>query len=206
MGLLSPCATAREVQSLQQRAHVRHEDPLQPSTYIQTSQACSSKESTCQCRRCEFDPWVGKILWSRKWQSTPMDRGAWIKGLTTENAYLLMSFGFVISLRVSGCLKWLRTPTWHFCEKSIDKWMTNLEQAKDIFQVQLLIGMCLSLIFAYIIIIITPMSLWKRKTTLTTSHSSEEILDHLHHWFKTFWVRVFQNEVYVSVLEMRMLI
>ena len=105
MGLLSPCATAREVQSLQQRAHVRHEDPLQPSTYIQTSQACSSKESTCQCRRCEFDPWVGKILWSRKWQSTPMDRGAWIKGLTTENAYLLMSFGFVISLRVSGCLK-----------------------------------------------------------------------------------------------------
>ena len=136
MGLLSPCATTREVQSLQQRAHVRHEDPLQPSTYIQTSQACSSKESTCQCRRCEFDPWVGKILWSRKWQSTPMDRGAWIKGLTTENAYLLMSFGFVISLRVSGCLKWLRTPTWQFCEKSIDKWMTNLEQAKDIFQVQ----------------------------------------------------------------------
>ena len=21
----------------------------------------SGKESTCQCRRCEFDPWVGKI-------------------------------------------------------------------------------------------------------------------------------------------------
>ena len=31
----------------------------------------SSKESTCQCRRhkrCRFDPWVGKIPWSRKWQ------------------------------------------------------------------------------------------------------------------------------------------
>ena len=28
-------------------------------------------ESDCQCRRrrrCGFDPWVGKIAWSRKWQ------------------------------------------------------------------------------------------------------------------------------------------
>jgi len=31
----------------------------------------SGKESACQCRRqrrCEFDPWVRKIPWSRKWQ------------------------------------------------------------------------------------------------------------------------------------------
>ena len=30
---------------------------------------------TCQCRRCKrlkFDPWVGKILWRRKWQPTPV--------------------------------------------------------------------------------------------------------------------------------------
>ena len=34
--------------------------------------------------RNRFDPWVGKILWRRAWQSTPvfllenpMDRGAW---------------------------------------------------------------------------------------------------------------------------------
>ena len=40
----------------------------------------SSKESACQCKRCEF----GKIPWRRKWQLTPysclgnpMDRGAW---------------------------------------------------------------------------------------------------------------------------------
>ena len=35
----------------------------------------SGKESTCQCRRhrrCGFNPWVGKILWSRKWQPTPV--------------------------------------------------------------------------------------------------------------------------------------
>ena len=31
----------------------------------------SGKESACQCRRCrrhEFDLWVGKIPWRRKWQ------------------------------------------------------------------------------------------------------------------------------------------
>ena len=32
---------------------------------------CSGKQSTFQCRRCRrhgFDPWVGKISWSRIWQ------------------------------------------------------------------------------------------------------------------------------------------
>ena len=35
----------------------------------------SCKESACQCRRhrrCDFDPWVGKIPWKRKWQPTPV--------------------------------------------------------------------------------------------------------------------------------------
>ena len=26
----------------------------------------------CQCRRCSFDLWVGKIPWRRKWQATPV--------------------------------------------------------------------------------------------------------------------------------------
>ena len=33
------------------------------------------KELTCQCRRFKrhrFDPWVGKILWGRKWQPAPV--------------------------------------------------------------------------------------------------------------------------------------
>ena len=33
------------------------------------------KESTCQCRRCKrcgFNPWVGKTPWSRKWQPDPV--------------------------------------------------------------------------------------------------------------------------------------
>jgi len=40
-----------------------------------TSVASSGKESACQCRRyrrCGFDPWVGKIIWSRKWQPSPV--------------------------------------------------------------------------------------------------------------------------------------
>ena len=35
----------------------------------------SGKETACQCnrrRRFRFDPWVGKILWSRKWKPTPV--------------------------------------------------------------------------------------------------------------------------------------
>ena len=35
----------------------------------------SGKESACQCRRhkrLEFNPWVRKILWSRKWLPTPV--------------------------------------------------------------------------------------------------------------------------------------
>ena len=32
----------------------------------------SDKEFACQCRRCIFDPWVGKIPWRRAWQPTPV--------------------------------------------------------------------------------------------------------------------------------------
>ena len=31
-----------------------------------------SKELACQCKRCGFNPWVGKIPWNRKWQPTPV--------------------------------------------------------------------------------------------------------------------------------------
>ena len=44
----------------------------------------SGKEPVCQFRRPQFDPWVEKIPWRRKWQPTeysclgnPMDREAW---------------------------------------------------------------------------------------------------------------------------------
>ena len=34
----------------------------------------SGKEPACQCRRCKrcrFNPWVGKIPWRKAWQHTP---------------------------------------------------------------------------------------------------------------------------------------
>ena len=46
--------------------------------------AATSLRASCQCRRHRFDPWVGKIPWSRKWNplqysclENSMDRGAW---------------------------------------------------------------------------------------------------------------------------------
>ena len=33
---------------------------------------CSGKESTCQCRRHKFNPWIRKIPWRRKWKPTPV--------------------------------------------------------------------------------------------------------------------------------------
>ena len=32
----------------------------------------SGIESTCQCRRHRFDPWVRKLPWGREWKSTPV--------------------------------------------------------------------------------------------------------------------------------------
>ena len=32
----------------------------------------SGKKSSCQCRWLGFNPWIGKIPWSRKWQFTPV--------------------------------------------------------------------------------------------------------------------------------------
>ena len=45
----------------------------------------SAVKNPLHCRRREFDAWVGKIPWRRKWQTTqdsflenPMDRGFWL--------------------------------------------------------------------------------------------------------------------------------
>ena len=49
----------------------------------------SDKESTCQCRRCQLDPWVRKISWRRKWQPTP----ALLPGKFHGQRSLLQSLG-----------------------------------------------------------------------------------------------------------------
>jgi len=45
------------------------QNPLQ--NYTRASQVAHGKECK-RCRRHWFDPWVGKIHWSRKWQLTPV--------------------------------------------------------------------------------------------------------------------------------------
>ena len=43
--------------------------------WLSSSSWLCGEESTCQCRsqrRLEFDPWVGRIPWRRKWQPTPV--------------------------------------------------------------------------------------------------------------------------------------
>ena len=42
---------------------------------LQLPRWLSGNASACQCRsrrRREFNPWVGKILWRRAWQPTPV--------------------------------------------------------------------------------------------------------------------------------------
>ena len=43
---------------------------LDDSTYYKGFPGGSVVNS--QCRRCGFDPWVGKMPWRKKWQSTPV--------------------------------------------------------------------------------------------------------------------------------------
>ena len=42
------------------------------STYSGLPWWFSGREFTYQCRKCRFDPWVGKVPWRRKWQLTPV--------------------------------------------------------------------------------------------------------------------------------------
>ena len=62
-------------------------------------------------RRCQFNPWVGEILWSRKWQPTPVFFLTW-RIPWTEEPGGLQSIG---SQRVGRyCMKQLST---HGCKK-----------------------------------------------------------------------------------------
>ena len=45
------------------------------------------KEFACQCRRCGFHPWVGKIPWSRKWPPAPVFLPGKFHGLRSLAGY-----------------------------------------------------------------------------------------------------------------------
>ena len=51
----------------------KDEEKREPKYTIGTSLVAQTVKCVClQCRKPRFDPWVGKILWGRKWQSTPV--------------------------------------------------------------------------------------------------------------------------------------
>ena len=69
------------------------EGPLSPQDLCSVSPLCpesgsflggaSGKEPACQCRRRKtwgFNPWIGKILWRRAWQPTPVFLPGEIRG------------------------------------------------------------------------------------------------------------------------------
>ena len=49
----------------------------------------ASGKSAYRCRdaRCRFDPWVGKIPWSRKWQHTPVFLPGKLHGQKSQRSY-----------------------------------------------------------------------------------------------------------------------
>ena len=74
-----------------EKTHIQIDKPSYKVLHFMTqglSRWLSGKESACQRRRhlrLQFNPWVGKILWRRKWQPIPVflsakshNRGAWL--------------------------------------------------------------------------------------------------------------------------------
>ena len=68
-----PCATVKAMRKEDPRLHSRPDSrkPVFQKPRVQSLWR-SDKEPACQCRRCGFDLWVGKIPWRRAWQPTPV--------------------------------------------------------------------------------------------------------------------------------------
>ena len=86
----------------------------------------SGKESACQFKRCKrhrFSLWVGKILWSRKWQPTPIflpvkfhDRGAWqaiVRSVTeSDDLVLVRAHTHIHTTALQCCVSYSNTTMW----------------------------------------------------------------------------------------------
>ena len=80
---------------------------------------CSAKECCLQCKRSGFNPWVGKIPWSRKWQPIPV----FLPGErdTTEEACQVFFLDFPLTLLEVISLfhkweTWYRNNEWIICK------------------------------------------------------------------------------------------
>ena len=69
----------------------------------------SDKESACQCkrcRRCGFNPWVGKIPWRRKWQPTPA-----LLPRKSHRQWSLVGYSFGVAKSQTWLSNWACTQT-----------------------------------------------------------------------------------------------
>ena len=62
--------------SLSEKSHLKTEikEPAVMMGFPGDTVVKKKKKSACQCSRhrtCGFNPWAGKVHWSRKWQPTP---------------------------------------------------------------------------------------------------------------------------------------
>ena len=60
------------MKSLHLAANLKTASPSKNNAPLYLYFSGNDKESPCQCRRLRFDPWIGKIPWSREWQPTPV--------------------------------------------------------------------------------------------------------------------------------------
>ena len=94
----------------------------------------TGKESACQCRRWKrrrFDPWLGKVPWSRKWQPTliflpgkfhtqksPEDDSPWVaESDRAEHMYTASTTDCFLLWFITGYWVWFPVPysrTWLF--------------------------------------------------------------------------------------------
>ena len=88
-------------------------------TYLRLLRWLNGKESICQHRRPEFDSWVGKIPWRRKWQPTPVLLPAESHGQKTLSGYvhgLAKSWTQLSTHTWSVILSQLSTSVWDHIE------------------------------------------------------------------------------------------
>ena len=55
--------------------------------YIDFLGGATGKEPACQCKEHEFNPWVGKVPWRRKWQPAPIFLSGKVSGQRSLAGY-----------------------------------------------------------------------------------------------------------------------
>ena len=73
-------------------------------TRLKRLSSSSGKEHAFQCKRCGFDPRVGKIPWKRKWQPTPIFLSGKFHGQRSLMDYIVHG--------VSKSQKWVSMHSW----------------------------------------------------------------------------------------------